>query len=84
MITWVKENTNPEEIGVYDPITQSLTVSCDLKLYPGYSFTKPVSQVVPAENNTFSVFFVNGVAVSGTWGGPGKFWKHMGEPLPEA
>jgi hypothetical protein len=74
MATWIKENTVPEDVGKYDPETGTLIVSTNLKVYPNFSFTKPVSRIIPNESDKIGVDCMPGVALCGTWGGPDNMW----------
>jgi len=48
MATWIKENTVPEEVGVYNSATKALVIDNDIKLFEKYSFTKEVKALIPA------------------------------------
>jgi hypothetical protein len=77
MATWIKQNTVPEEVGNYNPITKILEVSNDLKIYSGYNFTKPVSAIIPTITNTIMITIIGNVTLIQDLGSPVKHFKSV-------
>ena len=77
MAIWIKQNTIPEEVGYYNLITKILEVSKDLKIYSGYSFTKPVTAIVPITTNTIGITIIGNVTIGQDIGSPTRYFKYV-------
>jgi len=74
MSTSIKENTVPEEVGIYDPVTKILTINTNLKIYKGYSFTKEVNALVPGNPDLTISFVGKNIKLNQDLGTKDKQW----------
>lgn len=73
MPIWLRGTITPSEIGSYNETTQELTVKDSVTVYPGFTFTKPVTALLSGAAN-LTVQILPGSTLSMNIGSKTKKW----------